>query len=164
MDGLPYGADVCAVVGGKPPAPDQRIDFALADFDGDAAEPLAPTLAGPPHAFCGGCPLGRRGGGLTWAFQRLRRLRAERSFHRPTARAAWRPASSPLDCKRRSPRSKCVARKRGSDDTTPTFLRESSLGPSPRQRFRRLGLRISPFGFSDINSSGTNAILTPHPA
>ena len=43
-------------------------------------------------------------------------------------------------------------------------LATDSLRLTPRQRFGRLGFRISTFGFSDMNSSGTNAILIPQPA
>jgi hypothetical protein len=39
-----------------------------------------------------------------------------------------------------------------------------SLRLLPRQRLRRWDFRISTFGFSVTNSSGTNAIRMPHPA
>ena len=56
---------------------------------------------------------------------------------------------------RRSPRRPLAGLSDSATDTLPLL---------PRHRFRRLGFRISTFGFSDMNSSGTNAILIPQPA
>jgi hypothetical protein len=50
VQGLSHCGGIGTMVGMEPSASNQRLDFALAYFDAEEPQPLALTLAEPPHA------------------------------------------------------------------------------------------------------------------
>jgi hypothetical protein len=49
VNSLPYGSWIRTLFVGEPPAPDEHINFGLAQQDQDAAQPLSPTRSAPGH-------------------------------------------------------------------------------------------------------------------